>query len=1176
MTTNEADERIVELVDEYARAVQQRRVANVESFIAQYPQYADRLRRVLPTIDVLADLAAPDATVGANCTDDGPTLTATTLGDFQILRQIGRGGMGVVYEAQQLSLGRRVALKVLPFASALDARQLQRFKNEAQAAAHLHHSNIVPVFAVGCERGVHYYAMQLIEGESLASVIDELAAWHRPEKNSATSTPKSRDRSPGSSTLFPDSPPDRTTRTSSFFRTVADLGIQAAHALHYAHDLGIIHRDIKPANLLVDVRGHLWITDFGLAHMQSETRLTMTGDLMGTLRYMSPEQALGSHDVIDHRTDLYSLGVTLYELLTLSPLVAGVDRQEVLRQIALDDPRPPRRLNSAIPVELETILIKTLAKSPSERYASANDLADDLQRFLRDEPIRARRPTIPQRLVKWTRRHRAIVWTAAVCGILATAVVAALFGWMAHDRHTRRLLVEHEVNLALNEAEGLARQSRWPEATAAARRAAGLLAGVDAAGPANRRYQQVSSDLRLVAQLEDVRFARGEGSNSGWTGGWVDYGRANDEYGRVFREFGFEIERLEPDELERQLDGRTIHTSIAAALDDWALSRLALRPNDRSWQRLLALARAIDKDPRRTDVRQAVERSDKAELLRQARAADDDDLPPQTALLLASALQPDGIRESVVLLARVQRRHADDFWVNYMLAWYLRRGLKSDEATLPYATAAAALRPQSAAAQQVLADALYNVERPEDAILAAREALAIRPDYIPALMTLSEALRGIGRHREALVAARRALALQPRAEFVLLNLGQTLIAAGQHEEAIVRFRQALQANPNHDFLYSELGAALHASGRIDEAIDQYHEAIRRNPRDSKHRERLAESLLRNGRIPEAIAEQQKATELRPHDPQMYVKLARVQFIDRQWARAWAAFTDAVSVYYDADVRNIYAGQDYFDRRLYSDAAACWRLALRRFPSNPDLHARLARALDLMGQPAEAVNSYRTAIRLAPPGDYAHHVGLAGTLLRLDCTDEAFTAAQDALRIKPHGDRGHVVVGEVLCRRGQWSEGIAMIRKVAKARPENREARYALPRMLHDRARTLLDSDISVDPQQLDEALACAREATQLRPSQAEYLTTLAIVHCHRREWSDARAALEKVLAKRGSSPAALERFWLAVTHAGQGDTAAAKSAYDAALRDLNSAPNRADDPRLKSARAAADLALRAQ
>src|SRR5262249_39760930 len=179
------------------------------------------------------------------------------------------------------------------------------------------------------------------------------------------------------------------------------LGVQAALALEHAHQLGVIHRDIKPANLLVDGRGHLWVTDFGLAHVLGDPKLTLTGDLVGTLRYMSPEQALAQRVIVDHRTDVYSLGATLYELLTLEPPFRGTDRQERLRQSAAEDPEPPRRLDPAIPADLETVVLKALAKEPEGRYTTAQELADDLHRFLEDRPIRARKPNLPQRAAKW-------------------------------------------------------------------------------------------------------------------------------------------------------------------------------------------------------------------------------------------------------------------------------------------------------------------------------------------------------------------------------------------------------------------------------------------------------------------------------------------------------------------------------------------------------------------------------------------------------------------------------------------------------------------------------------------------------------------------------------------------------------------------------------------------------
>jgi tetratricopeptide (TPR) repeat protein len=242
-------------------------------------------------------------------------------------------------------------------------------------------------------------------------------------------------------------------------RNVAELGIQAAEALDYAHKLGIIHRDIKPANLLLDVRGNLWITDFGLARFQDDTGVTMTGDLLGTLRYMSPEQALAQRAIVDHRTDIYSLGVTLYELATLRPAIEGIDRRDLLRRIADEEPLSAHKINPSIPRELETILLKAMNKEATSRYATAKELAEDMRRFLEDRPIKARRPSAMERAAKWARRHTALVGATMTGLALATAGLAAatVFAASAYRRESQqRALAEAQRQ----RAEAHLRQAR--------------------------------------------------------------------------------------------------------------------------------------------------------------------------------------------------------------------------------------------------------------------------------------------------------------------------------------------------------------------------------------------------------------------------------------------------------------------------------------------------------------------------------------------------------------------------------------------------------------------------------------------------------------------------------------------------------------------------------------------
>ena len=453
--------RISQAVDEFLAATE---VGNVDraALLAKYQDVADELAGCLDTLDFVNNVAPPlsEPLVDASG-NNSPTISPlATLGDFRIVREIGRGGMGVVYEAEQLSLERRVALKVLPFAAMLDRKQLKRFKNEARAAATLDHPNIVAVFSVGEERGVHYYAMQLVEGQSLAEVIGQLRETNgvtldEPVGQAARTITFAKQRRQAcvvpacTEKAAPVSPADDTQRdlqaavstvpafdTQEYHRNIARLGAAAARALDHAHQFGILHRDIKPGNLLVDMDGELQVTDFGLARIEADAGMTMTGDLLGTLAYMSPEQALAKRVVVDHRSDIYSLGVTLYELLTLHPAYVGKDRQELLKKIAFDEPRRPRQLNSRIPHDLETIVCKAIEKSPDDRYATAQELADDLQRFLSDQPIQASPPSLRQRTAKWSRRNQGLVAGAAVVMALlfVAAAIATAIVWQEQER----------------------------------------------------------------------------------------------------------------------------------------------------------------------------------------------------------------------------------------------------------------------------------------------------------------------------------------------------------------------------------------------------------------------------------------------------------------------------------------------------------------------------------------------------------------------------------------------------------------------------------------------------------------------------------------------------------------------------------------------------------------------
>ena len=461
MLNSSADRNPVErLAEEFLERHRRGERPSLTEYVDRLPECAEEIRDLFPAL-VLMERAKPaDADVTGTFMDGARSPLGRVperLGDFRILREVGRGGMGIVFEADQESLGRHVALKLLPPHALLNPHHLQRFLREARAAARLHHTNIVPVFGVGESYGLHYYAMQFIAGSGLNEVVDELRRLNadaRPPAGDDSSPPPTRrvDVALGlltgefESTLVDSEAangqpahgiPDLHAGSSilsgsgrNFAREVARVGQQVAEALHYAHGQGVLHRDIKPSNLLLDVQGTVWVADFGLAKAMADgDDLTHEGDILGTLRYMAPERFRGQSDA---RSDLYALGLTLYELLTLRPAFDQADRDRLIHQVTTGVPPRPRTINPAIPRDLETIVLKAIEHDPARRYQDAEDLADDLERFLADRPIRARPVGTLERAGKWAKRKPIVAsLVAALAGALVVGFGGITWQWRA-------------------------------------------------------------------------------------------------------------------------------------------------------------------------------------------------------------------------------------------------------------------------------------------------------------------------------------------------------------------------------------------------------------------------------------------------------------------------------------------------------------------------------------------------------------------------------------------------------------------------------------------------------------------------------------------------------------------------------------------------------------------------
>ena len=420
---------------------------SVDQFVSLYLGMETELRECLLSAERLEQFAANDATEML----DNTHLELRRLGDYRLIRKVGQGGMGIVYEAEQTSLGRRVAIKVLPALASLDPRAKIRFQNEVHAAALLDHPNIVGVIGVGLERGIHFFAMKFVNGRSLSEIVSGIkdtsllngdidTRFILDLLTSADVAPACRDdlETPLSLSSV------RERLSADYFRFIANLGYDAANALNYAHENGIVHRDIKPSNLMIDSKGKLCVTDFGLADFDTAMTLTMPGDFIGTLRYMSPEQANHGTSQVDFRTDIYSLGTTLYELLTLQRMVAGTTREEVLSNLTTGRPESIRKWVPQVPTDLVTIILKATEKAPQDRYANCKELADDLDRFLHLRPIVGRRPTLRRRTIRWAQRNPGtarLLWIAAAL----FAFLGMGVGWYV-DSAQRELQLQRETN----------------------------------------------------------------------------------------------------------------------------------------------------------------------------------------------------------------------------------------------------------------------------------------------------------------------------------------------------------------------------------------------------------------------------------------------------------------------------------------------------------------------------------------------------------------------------------------------------------------------------------------------------------------------------------------------------------------------------------------------------------
>jgi serine/threonine protein kinase/Flp pilus assembly protein TadD len=882
--------------------------------------------------------------VGSFLQDDGSGLAATVnlppmsetagtvIGPYKLLQQIGEGGMGTVFMAEQTDpVRRKVALKVIK--PGMDSRQIiARFEAERQALAMMDHVNIARVFdggttagePGGVSTGRPYFVMELVHGVPITKYCDDNCL-----------TPRER----------------------------LELFVPVCLAIQHAHQKGVIHRDIKPSNVMItlyDGKPVPKVIDFGVAKateqkLTERTLFTQYGTMVGTFEYMSPEQAEMSALGVDTRSDIYSLGVLLYELLTGStPLsqkrVREATYAEVLRMIKEEEPpRPstrlsdsgtalesisaqrqmePAKLTKVVRGELDWIVMKALEKDRNRRYETAKDLAADVQRYLHDEPVLACPPSAWYRLRKFTRRHKRALATAtvlALAALLLVGVVAGSLGWMARDRSVRQAKLNLEIEHALADATKARDDAltltdnpyRWAAALAEAvsdlKRAQGLAVQDETAlEPATRERLEAlqalleadEADRRFVARFEQIRLEQAE----------VNVAISDFKTGIAFtalkeafqRNYQIEFGATPSEEATAVVQQRpkAIQDVLLAALE--ICLDYAPKDDPQTWPWLAAVLDGADTGPWRKRAQHALQTSDWKALEQVVEEATTAWQPPSVLLRLALKASP-GSPIRLKLLRRICRAYPGDFWSYDALACNLHYFHSQSEEAIRYYTAALALRPHNPAECVNLGNALSRTGDLDGAIAAYREALDGHPDYVKARLPLAEALERKGDLDGALAELREAARFANHASSHLL-LGNVLFRSGRRDEAIASYRKAIALDPNSRTAHYNLGTALlEKKEGQEEAVASFQSVIagaRRDielhPTDSDSHNTLAWILVTCPYAPlrdpvEGVKQARKAVELAPNDSLHWNTLGAAQFRAGNWKEAVAALEKSIQL-----------------------------------------------------------------------------------------------------------------------------------------------------------------------------------------------------------------------------------------------------------------------------------------
>jgi serine/threonine-protein kinase len=1028
------DPSITELLRRYEDLLTAGQPATPEEVCRDCPQLVDQFKKHLEVLALLDSVPRDEDGENVTVVASGggpvaPPAAAEAGPRYRALRFHAKGGLGEVHVAEDSELHRRVALKRIQDCHAESALLRQRFLREAELTARLEHPGVVPVHGLVQDAGGQpSYAMRFIEGESLQDAIQHFHA---------------ADRQPGR---------DAGERRLAL-RELLGRFLAVCNTIAFAHDRGIVHRDLKPANVMLGRYGETFVVDWGLARYLGETErekgqreeagastpplfptltfpageaLTAPGQVAGTPAYMSPEQAGGRWDEVGRASDVYSLGVMLYEVLAGQPPFPGPNPAEVLGRVQRGDFKRPRQVRPAVPRVLEAVCLKAMALRPADRYATALELKTEVEHWLADEPVLAYHEPVPVRLGRWARRHKPAV--AAVAGAVLVALLVGGAGLVWAQRQAEKR--ERAVEVALAKAADLQRQARWAEAGAVLEQAESRL-GEGGPEDLRRRLARARRDLDLVARLEAIRLKQGTLV--------VGDARMHLDYAAVFKEAGLGTVGEDPAVVAARVRASAVRAELVAALDDWASSR---RGPLQTW--VLAVARGADPDPWRDRVRDPRVWNSKRRLARLVREAHAGEAPPRFVAFLGVHLHALLGGDSEALLRAAQERRPGDFWVNYSLAHTLSQ--KRAGEALGYYRAALAVRPDSPFVLNDLGNALLVQGKVAEAVRAYRRALALAPKLPQIHTCLGVALVAQGKVAAGVKAHRRAIALDAKFAPAHNNLGLALKAQGNLASAVRAYRCAIDLDPKEAKAHYNLGVALKAQGKLAGAVREYRRAIALDFKDVTAYSNLGRALLKQGKAAAAVRAYRRALDIAPKDATALTNLGVALSAQGKFAAAVKAHRQAIDIKPKLVHAHYNLSQALLKQGKVAAAVRACRRAIALDPKDAKAHTNLGVCLQVQRKLVEAVKEYRRAIAL--DSKYA----LAYSNLGVALSDQgkvgaAVRALRRAVTLDPKFAQAYTNLGNALTEQGKRAEAVKAYRRAIALDPKLAQSHGALGRAL---------------------------------------------------------------------------------------------------------------------------------